>query len=348
MRITMPATRIGLLVGDPAGVGPEVTAKLLAKAAGRDDLRLVVIGTEAVVADGARIAGVDVKLPAIKSGAPIPRDGKGPILVSIPDDGANDIPRGEVSRAAGLYALRSLQTAVAAAKAGEIDAIVYAPLNKHAMALAGLADIDEMHYLARLFECRHFCTELNVLDNLWTVRVTSHVPIREIAAHISVQSVIDATRLGVASMARVGIRNPRIAVAGLNPHASDGGTIGTEDFAVIQPAVEQMKREGLNVTGPVSPDTVFMAAHRGAYDLVVTMYHDQGQIALKLIGFDRLVTMLGGLPVPAATASSGSAYDITGQNKANPAGLIAACELARRLTLPPETVATAADVPKNG
>jgi 4-hydroxythreonine-4-phosphate dehydrogenase len=329
----MPATRIGLLLGDPAGVGPEVAAKLLAGPAGRNDIRLVVIGTEAVLAEGARVAGVDVKLPTIKAGAPIPKDAKGPILVSIPDDGANDIPQGEVSRAAGLYALRSLQTAVAAAKAGDIDAIVYAPLNKHAMNLAGLTDIDEMHYLARLFDCRHFCTELNVLDNLWTVRVTSHVPLRDVSSHISVQSVIDATRLGVASMARVGIKNPRIAVAGLNPHASDGGTIGMEDFAVIQPAVEQLKREGLDVHGPASPDTVFMAAHRGAYDLVVTMYHDQGQIALKLIGFERLVTMLGGLPVPAVTASSGSAYDITGRNKASPAGLIAACELARRLTV---------------
>jgi 4-hydroxythreonine-4-phosphate dehydrogenase len=329
----MAATRIGLLLGDPAGVGPEVVAKLLDAAAGRDDIRLVVIGTEAVLADGARVAGVELKLPAIKTGTAIPKDLSGPILVAIPDDGANDIPMGEVSRAAGLFALRSLQTAVAAAKAGEIDAIVYAPLNKHAMSLAGLTDIDEMHYLARLFDCRHFCTELNVLDNLWTVRVTSHVPLREVSAHITTQAVIDATRLGVASMARMGVAKPRIAVAGLNPHASDGGTIGTEDFAVIQPAVEQMKREGLNVQGPVSPDTVFMSAHRGAYDLVVTMYHDQGQIALKLIGFDRLVTMLGGLPVPAVTASSGSAYDITGRNKANPAGLIAACELARRLAV---------------
>jgi len=126
----------------------------------------------------------------------------------------------------------------------------------------------------------------------------------------------------------------RIAIAGLNPHAGDGGTIGSEDLEVILPAVEALKRDGLDAHGPLSPDTVFVAAYRGAYDLVVTMYHDQGQIALKSLGFERVVTLLGGLPVPAITASSGSAYDITGRNKANPDGLICACELARRLTVP--------------
>jgi 4-hydroxythreonine-4-phosphate dehydrogenase len=133
-------------------------------------------------------------------------------------------------------------------------------------------------------------------------------------------------------MAQAGVTKPRIAVAGLNPHAGDGGTIGREDIEIIQPAVEALKREGLDVHGPVSPDIVVTVAYRGAYDLVVTMYHDQGQIALKALGFTRVVTLLGGLPVPAITASSGSAYDITGRNRASPEGLIAACDLARRFT----------------
>ncbi len=132
-------------------------------------------------------------------------------------------------------------------------------------------------------------------------------------------------------MKRAGVANPRVAVAGLNPHAGDGGTIGNEDAEVILPAIEALRAEGLNVSGPSSPDTVFVMAHRGAYDLVVTMYHDQGQIALKSLGFERVVTMLGGLPVPAMTASSGSAYDITGKNLAVPDGLISASELAVRL-----------------
>jgi 4-hydroxythreonine-4-phosphate dehydrogenase len=327
----MPATRIGLLLGDPAGVGPEIAAKLLARNKDRDDLEFLVFGTEAVVAAGARVAEVELKLPIIKSGQPIARGTPRQMLLSIDDSDVNEIESGKVSRAAGLYALRSLDAGVAAVKAGQIDAIVYAPLNKQAMSLAGFNDIDEMHYLAQKFGCNHFCTELNMLDRLWTARVTSHVPLADVAANIDTTRVIEATRLGIATMKRAGVDNPRVAIAGLNPHAGDGGTIGTEDIEVILPAVEALKKEGVDVSGPSSPDTVFVLAYRGAYDLVVSMYHDQGQIALKSLGFERLVTVLGGLPVPAITASSGSAYDITGKNRASPDGLISATELASRL-----------------
>ncbi|MCB1488353.1 MAG: 4-hydroxythreonine-4-phosphate dehydrogenase PdxA [Bauldia sp.] len=330
----MAPTRIGLVLGDPAGVGPEIAAKLLKRNWDRDDLRFIVIGTEAVLAGGARVAGIDLDLETIRQGAPIPQNTREPLLMTIDETDLDDIPEGKASRAAGLFALRSLQAAVEAAKARQIDAIVYAPLNKHAMSLAGFDEIDEMHYLARLFECRHFCSELNVLDKLWTVRATSHVPLGEVAGKLTTDLIIDATRLGVSTMARAGLSNPRVAVAGLNPHAGDGGTIGQEDIDIIQPAVEALKREGMNIRGPISPDTVMMVAYRGAFDLVVTMYHDQGQIALKALGFERVVTMLGGLPVPAITASSGSAYDITGQNLASPDGMLSACELARRLTEP--------------
>jgi len=326
----MSTTRIGLLLGDPAGVGPEIAAKLLAHNADREDLKFVVIGTEAVLAEGARVAGVDLKLPTVEAGGEMPRDPPRQILMTIDSD-AKNIPTGEASRLGGLFALRSLQAAVQAARAGQIDAIVYAPLNKHAMSLAGFTEIDEMHYVAHLFGCNHFCTELNVLDDLWTARATSHVPLREVAEKLTTKLVVDATRLGVATMRRAGVAAPRIAIAGLNPHAGDRGTIGSEDAEIILPAVEALSQEGYNVTGPVPPDTVMMTAYRGAYNLVVTMYHDQGQIALKSLGFERVVTLLGGLPVPAITASSGSAYDITGRNKASPAGLIAACELAQRL-----------------
>jgi 4-hydroxythreonine-4-phosphate dehydrogenase len=330
----MAPTRIGLLLGDPAGVGPEVAAKVLDRHRDDEDVRFIVIGTEAVLQAGARVAEVELAVSAVAAGGAVPQDVPGPLLMAIDDNGATDIPKGEASRAAGLYALRSLQAAVAAAQAGQIDAIVYAPLNKHAMNLAGFGEVDEMHYLARLFGINHFCTELNLLDALWTARATSHLPLREVAEHLTVELVIEATHLGVATMKRAGIAAPRIAVAGLNPHAGDGGTIGREDLDVIAPAVEALQREGLDVRGPVSPDTVFVAAYRGAYDLVVTMYHDQGQIALKALGFERVVTLLGGLPVPAITASSGSAYDITGRNKASPDALVKACGLARQLAAP--------------
>jgi 4-hydroxythreonine-4-phosphate dehydrogenase len=327
----MSPTRIGLLLGDPAGIGPEIAAKLLAKRSDRRDLQFFVIGTEAVLMAGARVAAVDIELPSISVETAIPKDAPQQMLLAIDDADIGDIAPGTASRAAGLYALRSLDAAVAAAKAGQIQAIVYAPLNKNAMKLAGFDEVDEMHYLAQKFGCNHFCSELNLLDRLWTARVTSHVPIRDVAANVTPKSVIAAARLGIATMKRAGIANPRVAIAGLNPHAGDGGTIGKEDIERILPAIEALRNEGLDVTGPASPDTVFVMAYRGAYDLVVSMYHDQGQIALKSLGFERVVTVLGGLPVPAMTASSGSAYDITGKNKASPDGLLLASELAHRM-----------------
>ena len=327
----MTRTRIGLLLGDPAGVGPEIVAKLLARMSDRPDIRFTVIGTPEMLAAGAEVAGVELP-PSLRraSAAPGP-DGPAPVLVGIPTAEIGAIRFGEPSRAAGLYALRSLQLAVELVQAKQIDAIVYAPLNKHAMKLGGFDEIDEMHFLARLFGIKHFFTELNQLDDLWTTRVTSHVPIRDIAALLTPQRIIDATKLAAETMRRAGIARPRIAVAGLNPHAGDGGTIGQEDIEIIAPAVRALKAEGYAVEGPQSPDTVFLGARRGACDLVVTMYHDQGQIALKAMGFERVVTLLGGLPVPAITASSGTAYDITGRNAASAEALIRACDLARRL-----------------
>jgi 4-hydroxythreonine-4-phosphate dehydrogenase len=312
----MQPTRIGLVLGDPAGVGPELIAKLLARTGEAAASRFVAIGTEAALTEGAKVA--EVALPEVP-------------LIAIPADDLGPIQAGEATRQAGAFALRSLQAAVDAVRAGRISAIVYAPLNKHAMKLAGFAEVDEMHYLARLFGCTGFFTELNQLDEVWTTRVTSHVPLRDVAALITEQRVMDAAGLAIEAMRRAGIARPRVAVAGLNPHAGDGGTIGSEDIEIIAPAVARLRAQGHDIHGPASPDTVFLGVRRGTLDLVVTMYHDQGQIALKSLGFERVVTILGGLPVPAITASSGSAYDIAGRNAGNPEALIRACALAERL-----------------
>ena len=326
----MTRIRIGLLLGDPAGVGPEIVAKVLARHEGETGIRFVVIGSEDVLAAGAKVAGVSLA-PSLLQGAASPADGPGPAMLRIPTDGIGEIRFGAASPAAGLYALRSLQAAVTAVKAGALDALVYAPLNKHAMNLAGFSKIDEMHYLASLFDCKGFYSELNQLDDLWTSRVTSHVPLKDVAALLTTARIVDAAKLGARTMGLAGVAHPRIAVAGLNPHAGDSGTIGQEDIEVIAPAVNALRAEGYDAEGPFSPDTIFLSARRGACNLVVTMYHDQGQIALKALGFDRVVTVLGGLPVPAITASAGTAYDITGRNQASPEALIRACDLARRM-----------------
>ena len=158
--------------------------------------------------------------------------------------------------------------------------------------------------------------------------MTSHVPLRDVADAITEGGVVDAVRIVHRYLVAAGIASPRIAVTGLNPHAGDGGSLGREEIDVIAPAIARVREEGVDARGPMPSDTVFVAARRGDYDAVVTMYHDQGQIAMKLMGFDRGVTLHGGLPVPVATCASGTAFDIVGRNVANVEGLQSAFDLA--------------------
>jgi len=181
------------------------------------------------------------------------------------------------------------------------------------------------------FGVNGFVSEFNITGALWTSRVTSHIPLRDVARSITAEGVSAAVRIADRYLKAAGKPTPRIAVAGLNPHAGDGGSIGREEIETIAPAIERSRREGIDARGPLSPDTVFLAARRGDFDAVVSMYHDQGQIAMKLMGFDSGVTLHGGLPVPVATCASGSAFDIAGRNVAKPDGLIEAFKLAAQI-----------------
>ena len=160
------------------------------------------------------------------------------------------------------------------------------------------------------------------------------MPLRDVAALITPEAVADAVLIIDRALRQAGVARPRIAVSGLNPHAGDGGSIGREEIELIAPAVQRLQAEGLDARGPYSPDTVFIAARRGDFDAVVSMYHDQGQIAMKLMGFERGVTLHGGLPVPVATSASGSAYDIAGRGIAHVEGLQAAFDLCVAMAAP--------------
>jgi 4-hydroxythreonine-4-phosphate dehydrogenase len=176
---------------------------------------------------------------------------------------------------------------------------------------------DEMRFVNDVLGRTFAASEFNVLGNLWNARVTSHIPLSEVAAAISGEKILNALTLTDSCMRAAGFEQPRIAVAGLNPHAGDGGNFGREEIDIIAPAVERAAGQGLNVEGPFPSDTVFLRAKSGAFDAVLTMYHDQGQIAMKLMGFDRGVTLLGGLPFPVCTPAHGTAYDIAGKGTAN-------------------------------
>jgi 4-hydroxythreonine-4-phosphate dehydrogenase len=191
------------------------------------------------------------------------------------------------------------------------------PFNKAAMHLAGIGVADELTWAKKRLGVTGRASEFNVIDGMWNARVTSHIPLKDVAEKLNIDGIVDAIVLANQTLTRAGYNNPRIAVAALNPHAGDGGTIGTEEIEIIAPAVEKAKLQSIKVDGPFPSDTLYLKVRDGQFDCAVSMYHDQGQIAIKLLGFDQGVSVLAGLPVPIATPAHGTAFDIVGTNSAN-------------------------------
>ena len=197
--------------------------------------------------------------------------------------------------------------------------------------MGGNKHSDELHLMAEKLDVKNFFCEFNVVDNFWTARVTSHIPLKDVASQITEEGILDAVKMAHQTLLDAGISIPRIGVAALNPHAGDGGNFGTEEGDIIEPAVKQVQQLGIKADGPHPADTIFVRAQRDEFDAVVTMYHDQGQIAMKLMGFDHGVTVLGGLPVPVTTPAHGTAFDIAGKGKANPDALKAAWKVLQNM-----------------
>ncbi|MBB5692361.1 4-hydroxythreonine-4-phosphate dehydrogenase PdxA [Muricoccus pecuniae] len=332
--------RIALAMGDAAGISPELTARVLADEAVRGSAEITVIGDQRVLADGARIAGLAPELDVVMQGDPSPPRQPGrPLLIDLQHCDPAAIPVGEISAASGRFATENFRRALSMAAAGEADAVCFTPFNKAAMRLVTPGYDDEIGFSAETIGFRGVAKEFNILDGLWNARVTSHVPLKDVAGLLSRESILDNLRLTHEALRAAGIARPRIAVAGLNPHAGDNGNFGTEEIEMIGPAVEAGKREGFGCDGPFPADTVFLRARRGDFDAVLTMYHDQGQIAMKLIGFDAGVTLMGGFPFPICTAAHGTAYDIAGKGVAHPGAMRNAMLLAARMAMRETTAA---------
>ncbi len=329
MAESMPV-RIGVVLGDPNGIGPELVAKLVAGLETRRLESIVIIGDERVYRMGEQIADVDAPVQTVaRVDDPTPA-GAARLLDLNAIDPA-DVRAGKVSAAAGRATLQWLRRALALARAGDLNGICYAPLCKEAMHLAEPARGDELGLFVQELAPSQPVGEINVLDDLWTTRVTSHLPLREVAEHISSDAVLRAIRLAHTALVDAGRAKPRLGVAGLNPHAGDGGLFGNEELDVIAPAIRQARAEGMQAEGPYPADTVFVRAQAGAFDAVVTMYHDQGQIAMKLLGFGRGITLHAGLPVPIATTSHGTAFDIAGRGRARVDALRTALDTVERM-----------------
>lgn len=310
--------RIAVTHGEPAGIGPELIAKLLGQPDIIEHAEIILVGDRHVFELGQRQAGTHWPIREVEPEQPDTWHGdEGFALFAMQSIQPEENELGVVSEAGGRASLRGLDQAIDLTLAGLTDAVLFAPFNKTSLHLAGMGVEDEHRYIARYLEFSGYHSEINMLDDLITTRVTSHIALKDVAAQINVRGVIDAIRLAHETLLAMGIARPRIGLAALNPHAGDNGNFGTEEIEILAPAIEQAQTLQINVDGPWPSDTVFLKGRDGLLDAVVTMYHDQGQIAMKLLGFESGVTIGAGLPIPVATPAHGTAFDISGQGIAN-------------------------------
>jgi 4-hydroxythreonine-4-phosphate dehydrogenase len=307
--------RIAFVMGDPAGISAEIAAKLLADRTIHGKAALLVIGDRRTLAEGERIAGVETNIEVVSE----PRAAKTgePLFYDLHNADPENIPFGRASKAGGASVMANFRTGLELARDSLADAVVFTPFNKQALRLAGNPYLDEIHFAADVLGYTGPCSEFNILGKIWNARVTSHIPFKDVIKHITIENVLNALTLTDKTMRVAGFTNPRIALAALNPHAGDGGTFGTEEIEILEPALTRAKQQGIAAQGPFPADTVFLRARAGQFDAVLTLFHDQGQIAIKALGFSQGVTVLGGLPVPLCTPAHGTAYDIAGKGIAD-------------------------------
>ena len=309
---------VALTLGDPSGIGPELIAKLLDDPECLQAANIVLIGDAWLWEQGQKTAGLNIATKPIASLADARAAACGiPLFVAVDSIAAEQVTVGVAASAGGASVLKILNICMAAVVARQIDAICFAPLNKHAMKQSGMVFEDELHHFADFLGVESYFCEFNTLNGLWTSRVSSHVPLKEATQYVTKERIEEASRLIYNSLKAAGVAQPRVAVAALNPHAGDGGSCGREEIDIIAPAIKTLQETGYPVIGPFPADTIFLKARDKEVDAIVTMYHDQGQIALKLMGFDKGVTVQGGLPIPITTPAHGTAYDIAGKNQAN-------------------------------
>ncbi|MEM6988140.1 MAG: 4-hydroxythreonine-4-phosphate dehydrogenase PdxA [Pseudomonadota bacterium] len=315
----MSAKTIALIQGDPAGIGPELLISLLSDDAIRSSANLVVIGAPEVFARGEAQLGMTIdRVRHEPLDAPLQFAPGEIIHLDLELPGIADVPVATTSALGGQSSLRGLQRAFELKRDGFIDGAVFMPFNKESMHKGGNAFSDELGFASHFFDVKTRASEFNVANGMWNGRVTSHVAMKDVPALLTVERIVESIVLADQTLKSAGYARPRIVVAAYNPHAGDGGLMGDEEIRVIRPAVEKAQEQQINCFGPLPADTLWLKVRDGEYDAVVTMYHDQGQIAIKLLGFDKGVSVLAGLPLPLTTPAHGTAFDIAGQAKANP------------------------------
>lgn len=321
--------KIAILLGDPSGIGPELTSKLLNEKI-TEQANIVVIGEKKIFEDGEKISGKKTNLKFVENFDEIKFDDKTKFFLDISKGTNRTYKYGEVSAESGASVLEAMDKAMELVNSKKIDAINFAPMNKTSLMMGGCPYNDEHDYFQNKLNMKEFCCEFNVVDNFWTARVTSHIPIKEVPENITRENILKPIKLLDKTLKMSGIKKPRIAVQALNPHAE----FGTEEKDEIIPAIEEAKKMGINADGPLPCDTSFITAFKNKnHDCIVGMYHDALQCGLKAFGFDRGVTVSGGLTVPITTPAHGTAFDIVTKNQANLEPMLNSFKLALKMNI---------------
>lgn len=324
---------LAVSMGDPCGIGPEIIARLWQRRAPRD---AVIVADAAVMRRAARLLGGGWAVAVLDDPAEGPRVPPHCLPVWQPEGlpaGLADVPLGQVDARAGAAAARCIEAAVALVQAGRCRALVTAPIHKEALHAAGSpypGHTEMLQALAGGVPVRMMLAN----EELRTVLVTIHCSLREAIDRVTRAAVLQTLQITGAALQRMGLPAPRIAVAGLNPHAGEGGLFGDEERVHIAPAIADARAGGLDASGPYAPDTIFMRARRGEFDVVVAMTHDHGLIPVKYLGVEQGVNVTLGLPFVRTSPDHGTAFDIAGRGVADPASLEAALQMARRLAAP--------------
>lgn len=319
---------VGITMGDPAGIGPEIVVN--GYRALRETANPLVIGDASVVEAAIEVCESDLGVERVA--APDEATFGADRLPVLDLNNVADLDRGVVREAYGAASLEYVERAISLAQSGEIDAMTTAPINKQATALAGSDYAGHTGMLADYTDTENYSMML-IEEDLRVSHVSTHVPLEQACNLVTEEAVLETIRVTDAALEDLGIDDPTVAVAGLNPHAGDGGVLGEEDGAEIEPAVSRAREEGIDAFGPESPDTVYVQAARGAADCVVSMYHDQGHIPIKMLGFQGGSTVSGvnvtiGLPIVRTSVDHGTAFDIAGEGVASEASLLDAVGVA--------------------
>ena len=323
---------IGVTMGDPAGVGPEIACKMFAERTIYDFCRPLIVGDSACLNEGMKVGKVTLQLNSIQR----PREGKFvPGIIDVIDLHNVDVKQlkmGEPQAMAGKACVEYIKKAVELATVGEIDAIVTGPINKKAMNMGGYKYSGHTELLADLTKTKDFAMLL-VTGPLKVIHVSTHVSLAEAIRRVQKDRIMTVIKLADQALRELGVPHPRIAVAGLNPHAGEDGMFGNEEIDTIAPAIEAAKKTGIDVSGPIAPDTIFMRAKKGEFDVVVAMYHDQGHVAIKMLGFELGVNVSIGLPIIRTSVDHGTAYRRAGRKlgTGDPSSLIEATRLAAQM-----------------